>query len=139
MAPTTGTDPTAIVAVAVTADDVVTALEATRRGGRRTVLRVTPPFSGRMRARLHRPRDGDETDALHLDPTELVAQPPPYPDPDATADRLRERGAYSTERHHARHAEAVREWRAAVRDAIVDAVTIDTESGPHRIEVTRLG
>jgi len=134
------TTPTAVRSIAVTVDDVVTALEATRRSDRRTVLRITPPFSGRMRARLHRP-DGDDgtTAAVHLDPAALVADPPPYPTPDETADRLRAAGEYTTDRHHDRHTEAVREWRAAVRESVVDAVELPTESGPHRVAVKRLG
>jgi len=132
-------DLTAIRSVAVTVDDVVTALEATRRSDRRTVLRITPPFSGRMRARLHRPTDDDATDAIHLDPSTLVADLPPYPDPDETADRLRAAGEYTTERHHDRHTAAVQRWRAAAREAIVDAVALPTEDGPHRVEVKRLG
>jgi hypothetical protein len=47
-------DPTVVHTVAVTVDDVVAAFEANRQTGAETVLRVTPPFSGRMRARLHR-------------------------------------------------------------------------------------
>lgn len=132
-------DPTAIRSIAVTVDDVVTALEATRRSGRRTVLRITPPFSGRMRARLHRPADGESTDAIRLDPATLVTDLPPYPDPDETADRLRATGEYSTERHHERHAAAVREWRGSVGEAVGDTVTIPTDDGPHRVEVKRLG
>jgi hypothetical protein len=132
-------DPTVIRSIAVTVDDVVTALEATRRSGRRTVLRITPPFAGRMRARLHRPTDDEATGAVHVDPTTLVSHPPPYPDPDETADRLRAAGEYTTDRHHDRHAAAVREWRAVVRDAVVDAVTLSTAAGPHRVEVKRLG
>jgi len=131
-------DPTVIRSIAVTVDDVVTALEATQRSGRRTVLRITPPFSGRMRARLHRP-SGEATEAITLDPSDLVADPPPYPHPDDTEDRLRAAGEYTTERHHDRHAAAVREWRAAVREAVVDAVDLPTESGPHRVAVKRLG
>lgn len=132
-------DLTAIRSVAVTVDDVVTALEATRRSDRRTVLRITPPFSGRMRARLHRPTDDDATDGIHLDPSTLVTDLPPYPDPDETADRLRTAGEYTTERHHDRHTAAVQQWRAAAREAIVDAVALPTEDGPHRVEVKRLG
>ena len=133
-----GADPTAIRSIAVTADDVVTALEATRRSDRRTVLRITPPFSGRMRARLHRPT-GDDENAVHVEAAALVSDPPPYPDPDETADRLRAAGEYTTERHHDRHAAAVQEWRVAVREDVVDAVTLPTEAGPHRDEVKRLG
>jgi hypothetical protein len=132
-------DPTAIRSVAVTADDVVTALEATRRSDRRTVLRITPPFSGRMRARLHRPTGDAPADAIHLDPAALVSDPPPYPEPDETADRLLAAGEYTTERHHDRHATVVRAWRAAIHEAIVDDVAIPTDDGPHRIVVKRLG
>ena len=135
-------DPSSIRSVAVTAADVVVALETNLRSDRRAVLRITPPFSGRMRARLHRldADPGSETDAVvHLDPAALVADPPPYPDPDETADRLREAGAYTPERHHDRHTDAVRAWRRAIREAIVDAVEIRTGDGSHRIEVKRLG
>jgi len=132
-------DPTVIRSIAVTVDDVVTALESTWRSDRRTVLRLTPPFSGRMRARLHRPNDEVATAAIHLDPTDLVANPPSYPDPDETADRLRAAGEYTTERHHDRHADAVSSWRAAARNAVVDAVDLPTDSGPHRVEVKHLG
>ncbi|MFB6251790.1 MAG: hypothetical protein ABEI27_08930 [Halobellus sp.] len=45
--------PIRIRSLAVTTTDVVDALEARVRRQRRIVLRVTPPFSGRMRARLH--------------------------------------------------------------------------------------
>ncbi|MFB6256832.1 MAG: hypothetical protein ABEH58_08950 [Haloplanus sp.] len=132
-------DPTAIRAIAVTVDDVVTALEATRRSGRRTVLRITPPFSGRMRARLHRPTGDVATDAVHVDPAALVSDPPPYPDPDETADRLRAAGEYTTDRHHEYHAAAVEGWRGAIRDAVVDTVALPTDDGPHRVAVKRLG
>ncbi|WP_251343655.1 hypothetical protein [Haloplanus halophilus] len=135
-----GTDPTAVAVIAVTADDVVTALETNWRSDRHTVLRITPPFAGRMRARLHRPLPGDDArDAVHVDPSALVADPPPYPTPDETADRLREADAYTTERHHERHAEAVEAWRRAVRDSLVGAVDLPTAAGPHRVEVTYLG
>src|SRR6056297_3579117 len=52
-------EPSAIRSVAVTRADVVTALESNLRSDGRTVLRVTPPFSGRMRARLHEMGTGE--------------------------------------------------------------------------------
>ncbi|MFB6107211.1 MAG: hypothetical protein ABEJ82_00010 [Haloplanus sp.] len=131
-------DPTDVRAVAVTTEDVVAALETNRRTSRRTVLRVTPPFSGRMRARLHRP-DGDEGAAIRLDPERLVEEVPAYPDPDETADELRAADAYDPETHRERHVEAVRAWRESVREAVVDAVDVATPDGPHRIEVSWLG
>lgn len=46
-------DPTVVRSIAVTAGDVVTAVVARRSTSRQPVLRLTPPFSGRMRARIH--------------------------------------------------------------------------------------
>jgi hypothetical protein len=133
-------DPTAISRIAVTVDDVVNALETNLRSDRYTVLRITPPFSGRMRARLHRPGPGDDpTTTVHVDPAALVADSPAYPDPDETADRLRAADAYTTERHHERHTAAVAEWRDAVRAALVDTVELSTPAGPHRVAVGYLG
>jgi hypothetical protein len=133
-------DPTAIGHIAVTTDDVVTALETNWRSDRHTVLRITPPFSGRMRARLHRPASGaDPAPAVHVEPSTLVDDPPPYPSADDTADRLRQADAYTTARHHDRHTEAVSAWRDAVRDALVDSVALSTGAGPHSVSVTYLG
>ncbi|WP_299334850.1 hypothetical protein [Haloplanus sp.] len=128
-------DPTIIDSIAVTVDDVVTALETNRRTDRRIVLRVTPPFSARMRARLHRP-EGKIDDAVHLNPEHLVDDPPQYPHPDETRDPD---GSYAPERHHERHTAAVRAWREAVRETVVNAVDIPTQAGPHRVVVKPLG
>jgi hypothetical protein len=138
-------DPTAIRSIAVGAEDVVTALEAVRRSGQDPVLRVTPPFSGRMRARIH--RDGateydDEPSPIHIDPGTLVADSAPsYPRPAETEDALRSDPSveYTRERHRDRHAEAVTTWREAITDHFVDAVTLDTPAGPHEVGVTVLG
>ncbi len=138
-------DPTAIRSLAVGAEDVVTALEAVRRSGQDPVLRVTPPFSGRMRARIH--REGameydDEPAPIHVDPDTLVADSAPsYPTPAETEDALRADPSleYTRERHRERHAEAVTTWREAIRDHFVDAVTLDTTVGPHEVSVTVLG
>jgi ATP-dependent exoDNAse (exonuclease V) beta subunit len=129
-------DPTTVSSVAVTVDDVVTALEANWRSDRRIVLRITPPFSARMRARLHRPEGGEDGDAVHLDPERLVDDPPPYPHPDETRDPD---GTYAPERHHERHTAAVRAWRRAVAASVADAVDVPTDAGDHRVEVKPLG
>jgi len=52
--PVESDDPRDVDVVVVHADDVVTALAATAQG-RETVLRVTPPFRRRQRARIHMP------------------------------------------------------------------------------------
>ena len=150
-------DPRRIGSVAVTGSDVIDALEATARGGREIVLRITPPFSGRMRARLHDAgavdaaddpgaapggSDGDATDAapVHLPPERLVADPPAYPTVDDTEDELRASDTpYTRERHRERHQAAVEKWRATVRERLVEAVTIDTDAGPTTVSVSYLG
>jgi glycerol kinase len=142
-----GTDPTEIRSIAVSAEDVVAALEARLRGGRCTVLRVTPPFSGWMRARLHvegASRDGPAEGAaasapVRVQPERLVPDPPPYPDPDETADAVRAAGTYTPETHHDRHVRRVEAWRRAVRRSIVDSVTLETPDGDHEVGVTVLG
>lgn len=137
--PSSDDDPRVVRSVAVTADDVVSALEYDRTGDRRAVLRLTPPFNGRMRARLHVEVDGEDTGAVHIDPADLVGDDrPDYPHPDETGEPSPS-DDYSPERHYEDHVDAVREWREAIRDAVVNAVEIETAHGPHRVEVKRLG
>lgn len=136
------TDPIIIRSLAITVDDIVTAYEAAR-DGKPAVLRVTPPFSARMRARIHLAQDSepDDHDMLFLDPRTLLDDASPaYPTPKQTEDRLRaaER-EYSIETHHDLHVEAVREWRDAVKSHVVNEIIIETDSGPHTIEVKPLG
>lgn len=139
-----GPDPTALSVLAVTTTDAVTALEANRAGDRGFVLRVTPPYHGRQRARLHRPdaTDPDVSEAgdpVYVDPTDLFDEPPAYPRADETAAELRAEGAYTTEAHRDRHVEAVEAWRASLRDACADRVAVDTSDGPHEVRVAWLG
>jgi hypothetical protein len=133
-------DPTDIRSFAVSVDDVVTAYE-TARDGKPAVLRVTPPFSGRMRARIHLAWEDDASETIHIDPRMLIDDDSPaYPTPEETEDRLRaSEREYSVEVHHALHVEAVQEWREAVRSHIVSGVTIETPDGPHTVEVKPLG
>jgi hypothetical protein len=162
-------DPQRLRSLTVTDDDVTAAYEARQRSPRRPVLRVTPPFSGRMRARLHDPgsvrgsesdrdarTDPDvetdldaethldaETGALLVPPERLLAEEsiPAYPSPDETEDALRENPdvEFSVERHRERHVEAVEEWREAVADAIADSVTLRSGEETRRVEVKTLG
>lgn len=137
-------DPTSIRVLAVTADDVVTALEANQRRNAAAVLRITPPFSGRMRARLH--LDGtehgyDDPRPIHVPPERLVGSFPSFPAPDDTADVLRSdpEATYSAETHRRRHESAVEEWRRQVRASILETATLPTAVGPHRVRVATLG
>lgn len=136
--------PRRIRSLAVTRDDVVTALEANQRRDADAVLRVTPPFAGRMRARLHRAgtEGGYEGDArpIHVPPERLVRDAPPFPTVDETGDELRaSEEPYTRERHRERHEIAVEAWRETVRDALVDRVTLSTADGPHEVSVSYLG
>ncbi|MFB6153177.1 MAG: hypothetical protein ABEJ27_02890 [Halodesulfurarchaeum sp.] len=145
--PGESSDPRDIRSIAVTAEDVVSAYEAGVQRDANVVLRVTPPFHGRMRARLHRKDvDASEVDAepdpapIEIPPADLLDDPPTYPHPDETEDALRQDPdeTYSVERHHDLHAERVDQWRREARNAIVDTVSLETEYGSHDVEVKLL-
>ncbi|ELZ98741.1 hypothetical protein C440_00255 [Haloferax mucosum ATCC BAA-1512] len=132
-------DPTVIRSIAVTTDDLVTALEANWRGTKSVVLRVTPPFYGRMRARIHltggESADYDEPSPLHLTPGLFVSESTPsYPEADETRPE-----PYEIDEHHERHTAAVREWRTAVREHLRETVELPATDEPHEIEVKYLG
>ena len=153
--PADPTDPRRIRSIAVHREDVATALEATLRSDRRVVLRVTPPYSGRMRARIHRvdttrtgPAGDDESAAaggpIHVDPADLVEDCPAYPEVDETAADLPEA---DVDTRRERHAAAVAAWRDAVRESVGGTVTVSVDAGDetertdatHEIDVVALG
>ncbi|ESP87209.1 hypothetical protein [Candidatus Halobonum tyrrellensis] len=114
-------DPTVVRTLAVTTDDVVAALEARDRNRREAVLRVTPPFSPRMRARLHvaggeGAYDDEGASPVHLHPRAFV--PDEFP-------RFPGRGA--------------ERWRSAIRESLEKRVELDTPAGPHEVRVSFLG
>jgi hypothetical protein len=140
-------DPTDVRTVVVTAEDVVAAFEATSQADREAVLRVTPPFSGRMRARLHvsevvpgteaaAEADPDDTGVapVEMPPEKLLADAPPYPHPDDTEDEIRSDRTveYTRERHRERHEAAVERWRERAREHVVEEVVVDTQRGATR-------
>ena len=142
--PTESDDPSDIRSIAVTAEDVVTAAETNRTSDRTAVLRVTPPFSGRMRARLHvrLHDDPQEAGAIHIPPGDLLGDSvPAYPRPAATEDKLRSDPEleYTVDRHREHHEQAVEEWRDAIADAIVGSVSLSTDAGTHDVTVHVLG
>jgi hypothetical protein len=145
--PSESSDPTVIRIVVVHADDVVTALEASERGGN-VVLRITAPFAGRVRARLHAVQTTEPSEdgrggpaPIRIPPRDLVIEEVPvYPrvddtDPSATGSAEN----YDVETHHERHTAAVTTWRDGVRDSVADSVELDTTAGPHRVAVSVLG
>jgi hypothetical protein len=137
-------DPTAITSVAVTAADLVSALETNRTTGRRAVLRITPPFSGRMRARLHVEggEDYDDPRPIHVPPRAFVTDDAPaYPTPAESEDALRADPdvEYSVERHRERHEATIEEWRHELLDAVSERAEIETPAGALSVEVSLLG
>ncbi len=135
-------DPTVIRSIAVTVDDLVSALEATERTTTNAVLRITPPFNGRMRARLHVAGGEGHYDAspqpIHIHPRTFVDGLSPYPEVDETAQTIEESG-YSVEEHRAAHERAVDRWRQSIRDHLTDTVEIETDRGAHSVAVSYLG
>jgi hypothetical protein len=137
-------DPTVVRSIAVTIADLVAAVEMNQTSGKHAVLRVTPPFSGRMRARLHVERSGEyesEPAPLHVEPDDLLEDPPSYPRPAETEDELREdpEETYTVERHHERHRAAVQEWRETIPNRVSNSVTLRTTDGDRDVSVTLLG
>ena len=138
-------DPTVIRSIAVSADDLVSALETNRTSSTEAVLRVTPPFSGRMRARLHVDLGtpyNQQPQPIHIRPRALVDETlPSYPEPAETEDELRTDPSttYTVERHRRRHETAVEAWRQQVPDAVRDRTTIETTTGYHEVSVAVLG
>jgi hypothetical protein len=136
-------DPSVVKSIAVTVEDVIAALEMNHTSEKQAVLRVTPPFSGRMRARLHVDATSYETEAqpLHIPPERLVEAPPPYPRPADTEDALRNDPdeTYTVDRHHERHTDAVAEWRDSVGKTITGHVTVTVDETQQTLSVTTLG
>ncbi|ELY52242.1 hypothetical protein [Natronolimnohabitans innermongolicus] len=143
-------DPTTIQSLALSPEDVVNAYAYTRENPGEAVLRATPPFHGRMRARIHvYHRDDTElTGAVHVRPDDLIeddvcAAYPSLEDARSAADSDPASGGDATdeetERLRKRHADAVERWQARARDALVDAVALETDAGTHRVAVKRVG
>lgn len=137
-------DPTQIRVLVVTTGDIVSALEANERRNAGAVLRVTPPFSGRMRARLHiEGAESEYTDPgpIHIPPERFVEVVPPFPNPDATEDQLRDNPAtdYSPETHRTLHKEEVERWRSTLRSTILSRTSITIPRGEHEVRIATLG
>ncbi|WP_408957783.1 hypothetical protein [Natrinema sp. 74] len=139
-------DPSAIRSVALSPDDAVNAYAYSRENPGEAVLRITPPFHGRMRARIHvyRVDDTELTGAVHLAPADVIADDvvADYPDLEsalADADIDTDANPDAAGRIRERHADAVADWQDRARGAIVDAVTLEADDSPRRVEIKTLG
>jgi hypothetical protein len=133
-------DPSAIRSLAVSPEDVVNAFAYGQENPGDAVLRVTPPFHGRMRARIHvyHVDDTHLTGAVHLSPEDVLADEilEAYP---RLEDERRNSKSDETERLRRRHAEAIEAWQERARGAIVETALIDTDDGPQRVDLKRIG
>ncbi|WP_226007698.1 hypothetical protein [Natrinema salinisoli] len=133
-------DPSAIRSIALSPEDAVDAYVYSRENPGDAVLRVTPPFHGRMRARIHvyRVDDTELTGAIHLSPADVIADDvvTDYPDLESALENA---AADDADHIRERHAETVDDWRERAREAIADSVTLETDDGSHRIELKPLG
>lgn len=141
-------DPTDIRSLAISSADAVDAFVYGRENPGEAVLRVTPPFHGRMRARLHvyHVDDAPLTGAIHLEPATVLESTvvDDYPSLEAV---LEGGGVESNEPDEpgdtdaitAQHAAAVEQWRERALSALVESVMLETPDGPHRVDVKSLG
>ncbi len=109
------TDPAAVELIVVHEADLVAAVEASDRTSRRTVLRITPPFVARMRARLHVEQLDASGPAVHVPPRAMVENVPPFPGDDAA------------------------EWRTRVADAVCNRLDDDRVSQLASPRIVTLG
>jgi hypothetical protein len=133
-------DPSAIRSIALSPEDAVDAYIYSRENPGDAVLRVTPPFHGRMRARIHvyRVDDTELTGAVHLSPADVIADDvvADYPDLESA---LEDADADEADRVRERHTEAVEDWQARAREGISESVTLETDDGPHDVDLKPLG
>ncbi|WP_227130596.1 hypothetical protein [Halorubellus salinus] len=133
--PVESPDPRSVDVLVVHADDVVAALAATAQG-RETVLRVTPPFRRRQRARIHVPGEmgvqqaappesnpaGNDERAEDVDADPLLVPAEAFVDENAqsfprapdTEPKPAESPEYDVDEHFERHEDAVADWRERV-------------------------
>jgi len=150
-------DPAVIRSLAVSAEDVVDAFVYTQLNPGYAVLRVTPPFHGRMRARLHVSRDdlpGAETGAIHIQPRQLlesnvVAAYPTLESVDVGGESESELASKSESESEPEtasgpetirdtHQKALETWRERALEAIVNSVTFETDDGEKHADVKRM-
>jgi len=146
-------DPAVIRSLAVSAEDVVDAFVYTQLNPGHAVLRVTPPFHGRMRARLHVSREpGAETDAIYIQPQQLlessvVAAYPTLESVDgggesesvsASEPKSKSEPEPEPETIRDTHQKALETWRERALESIVDKVTLETDTGKKQADVKRM-
>ncbi|MDJ1433857.1 hypothetical protein [Halostagnicola sp. A-GB9-2] len=136
-------EPSSIRSLAVAAEDVLDAAIYTRENPGTAVLRATPPFHGRMRARLHVFHDPEARvpDAIHVAPADLLEDEvlEAYP---TFGEQLEKTDGTDPDRVGERRERELKAWRDRAADAICESVTVEEGHGEgrkHRVDVKRLG
>lgn len=139
-------DPETIRSVAISPEDAADAYAYTQENPGEAVLRITPPFHGRMRARIHvyRRDDAELTGAVHISPADVIEDEvlAAYPEFDATAGSepsSESESAGQPAQRRKRHAETVETWQERAREALVDTVSLETAGGSRQVELKPLG
>ncbi|MCU4742833.1 hypothetical protein [Natronoglomus mannanivorans] len=151
-----GEDPTAIRSLAVSPEDVVDAFVYTRENPGTAVLRVTPPFHGRMRARLHvyRTDDTRATGAVHCAPADFLAdelvdsyptleehagRPEAETESESEIEDERDEPDSDPDRIHEAYTAALEAWRERARESIVESVVLEAGECRTDVDVKRVG
>ncbi len=131
-------DPATVRSVAVSREDVVDAFVYGRENPGTASLRVTPPFHGRMRARLHVSHGPADDGAIHLRPADLLADAvvAAYPSIERVEVDLGVDRETAPERVREAHADAIERWRERATSAIVEEVAL---VDGHAVAVKSLG
>ncbi|SEH16136.1 hypothetical protein SAMN04487967_2455 [Natronorubrum sediminis] len=133
-------DLSAIRSIALAPADVVDAFAYTQENPGAAVLRVTPPFHGRMRARIHvfRTEDTEVTGAIHLSPESVLEERvvADYPDLESTLEGA---DADETDAVRKEHAAAVEAWQERARESIRETVTLETDEGTQTVDLKLVG
>ncbi|MFC4988765.1 MULTISPECIES: hypothetical protein [Saliphagus] len=127
----------AVRSIAVDPEAVVDAVVYTRENPGTAVLRVTPPFHGRMRARIHVFRDAPGRDAAYCRPATLLEEEvlAVYPSPgDAT-----EKSDDGDPDDRASRVRALEDWRDRAEGAVVERAVLERGDERVRVDVAVLG
>ena len=146
-------DPSRIRSLALSREDVIDAFAYNRENPATAVLRVTPPFHGRMRARLHVSnersaetvwRDG-ATGSIHIEPKSLLEQDvvdayPVFEELYASMNKSEGNGGSVSEVHE-HYERRLEEWRQVARNRVLDVVVLEGDGTDtlHRIDLKWLG
>lgn len=142
-----GSDPAdlgTIRSIAVDAEAVVDAFVYTRENPGTAVLRVTPPFHGRMRARIHVFRDDPGPDVAYCRPDDLlpaavVEAYPSHPENGSVEGSDPGEAGDGVPDGRPANVRAIEDWRERAERAIVGEAVVGRGNDRIRVDVRVLG